>query len=598
MKSLVTLQLAVLQDVGQYFATDVTRDAREIASRVAHEGESFLTITLPTFGKSLEQGLAEGRWPAQGFLGFKKVRGLPAFMRGFLSRVFADDGTILDEPDADAIWAVRQVCYLTAKVERPCTPEREMKAYRSFIQTDHKLASHFRQGIDPDVWSSFAARFRWLFGDVLDKIETKVASFDLIPRFGPGATAERKSRKERWDFEEWPERLDSVFPSWRYSSNLPAWKPDSVIPLGDERPVRVVQVPKTQTTPRIIAIEPSVMQFAQQALKEELYRHINDDPFLNAILGFTDQSRNQEMARLGSLDGSLATLDLSEASDRLHLSVVLTAFKSWPHILDFILACRSRTADVNGEIVHLNKFASMGSALTFPIETMVFTTIALMGIEQRSTIRPTKKNLPGNLSVYGDDIVVPTSTVAGVIDYLEIFGFKVNRRKSFWTGLFRESCGEEYYAGTNVSVIRLRAEVPTSRQDAALLRRFNKFRGRALMAGLWTCVKACDETIDRLIDIPPRFVLDEEHAPSDVLSRTTFLQPRWRASFDVNLHNWVEKFPRVVGTSASGEPDGEAGLLKWFLENHRAGLHQPDPYESQERAHTFRIKWAKAIRLI
>ncbi len=596
MKSLATLQLAVLQDVGQYFATDVSLDAKTMASRASHEGESFLTITLPAFGKSLEQGLAEGHWPSQGFQGFKKSRGLPAFLQGFLRRVFSADGAILDEPDADAIWAIRQVCYLTGKVERPCTPEREIRAYRTFIKTDQELADHFRKGVNPSEMALFAERFFHLFRDVLDPIEAKIASFELIPRFGPGATAERKSRKERWDFAEWPERLDSVFPSWRYSSNLPAWKPDSMVPIGNERPVRVVGVPKTQLTPRIIAIEPAVMQYAQQALKEELYSGISRDPYLNAILGFTDQSRNQEFARKGSLDGSFATLDLSEASDRLHLAVVLQAFKPWPHMLDFILACRSRTADVNGEIVHLNKFASMGSALTFPIETMVFTTLASLGINRRLSF--SAANFRGSLSVYGDDIIVPDHTVGDVVHFLESFGFKVNKRKSFWTGRFRESCGEEYYGGHNVSVIRLRAEVPTSRHDAALIRRFLKFRDRALMAGLWTTVKVCDEFLDGFINIPPRFVVDVEHAPSDVLARTTFIQPRWRASFDANLHNWVEKFPRVVGTSSSGEPDGEAGLLKWFLENHRAGLHQPDPYESQERAHTFRIKWAKAIRLI
>jgi hypothetical protein len=594
MKSLATLQLAVLEDLGRYFATDVRKDAETLLRRTEHEGESFLTITLPSFGKSLEQGLAEGKWPDQGFLGFKRVRGLPAFMRGFLIRVFDERGFILDDPDADAVWGIRQVCYLTGKMDRTCTPEREADALRSFIQTDRELAAHFRTGVSPDDWEAFERRFLQLFGEILDKIETKVSSFELLPRFGSGAVAEGLPRSQRWDFPEWPDRLDSVLPKWRYSRNLPFWDTETTVALGAERPVRVITVPKTQAKPRVIAIEPSIMQFAQQGLKNELYHEIETSP-LREILGFTDQTRNQRLAQVASITGELATLDLSEASDRVHLSVVLHAFKKWPHTLDYILACRSRTADVNGEVVHLHKFASMGSALTFPIEAMVFTTLASLGMTQQSRIRPNQ--LIGSLSVYGDDIVVPVSAVADVVRYLEAFGFKVNKRKSFWTGKFRESCGDEYFDGSDVSVIRLRADVPTSRRDAVLVRRFVKFRNRAYTHGLWALTKACDDILADVLHIPVRSFRDELEAPSDVLSRVTFTHVPWRAVFDSNLQNWVERFPKVHSKSSPDVSDGEGGLLRWFTENHDTGQHQPDPYESQERAHTFRIKWAKAVRL-
>ena len=63
MKSLVTLHLAVLRDAGFLCATNVSRDAERLIARTEHEGESFLTLTLPLFVKALEKGLHDGLWP-------------------------------------------------------------------------------------------------------------------------------------------------------------------------------------------------------------------------------------------------------------------------------------------------------------------------------------------------------------------------------------------------------------------------------------------------------------------------------------------------------------------------------------------------------
>jgi hypothetical protein len=464
-----------------------------------------------------------------------------------------------------------------------------------FVRTDRELGDHFRVGIPGRDLDAFERRFLRLFGDVLDKVETRVASFELIPRHGSGSVADGLTAKQKWDFPYFPERLESSFPSWRYTRNLPSWEPVPTVPLGAELPVKVISVPKTQSKPRIIAIEPSAMQYAQQALKEELYREIGRSP-LREILGFRDQTRNQRMAHEASISGTLATLDLSEASDRVHLSVVIRAFRSWPHTLEYILACRSRTALIGGEEeILLHKFASMGSALTFPIEAMVFTTLASLGMTQEPTV--SIRELTGHLSVYGDDIIVPVDAVGRVIALLEAFGFKVNERKSFWTGRFRESCGKEYYDGTDVSVVRLRADPPGSLDDAALIRRFVAFRNRSYEAGLWAVTRACDELLSGVIRVPHREMRDQMDAPSDVIALSTYLRTAWRAKWHTGRHEWIERYPKAVASTSSAEAEGEGGLLKWFFESHGRGLHQPDPFESQERAHTFRIKWASAIRL-
>jgi len=595
MKSLVTLHLAVLQDVGLHCAINVQRDSDTLLSRWEHEGDSFLTITLPEFGKALETGLSEGSWPRHMVSGFRHHGGLPAFMRGFLSCVFSDDGNLLMNPDPESIWAVRQVCYLTSKLERDCTPERIRRAKEQFINTDKQLMEHYMDGISPTLWRSFNEWTLHLFGNVFDKLETLVANYQLIPRHGPGAVSDGLNHLERWDFGYWTERLQEVFPQEMYASNSPSFTRE-LVPPQHELPVRVVCVPKTQKTPRIIAIEPSTVQFAQQGLKREMYAGVEHSD-LSGVLGFTDQERNQKLALEGSISGHLATLDLSEASDRVHTELAEELFRYHPHLRDYVMATRSTRANLDGEIVHLAKFASMGSALTFPIEAMIFTIIACMGTYAQHF--PRIRAMHGSVSVYGDDIVVPVGKVGDVVGLLEAFGFKINARKSFWNGQFRESCGKEYFNGHDVSVVRLRAEVPTSRHDAALINRFTDFRNRCYNAGLWRTVKYVDSVMSSVFPkMPHRRIPKEDNVPFSAMALDTVLRPVWRGRWNSDLQYWEERYPKAKPQSTKYKVDGESGLLKWFLENHdRTDQYQTDLYEGQERAHTFRIKWAGIERL-
>lgn len=396
MKSLVTLHLAVLHDAGLLCGVNTLMDEKTLEHRWSTEGDSFLTITLPTIAKSLERALSDGRWTRSHNSCFKSHGSLPAFLRGFFTRIFSVSGELLDAPDANCIWAIRQVSNLVGKVERPCTLERERNAFLSYIQTDRELGDHFREGIPSELDDTYSRMCLRLFGNMFNELDRQIANFELVPRFGPGSTADRLNMPERWNFHYWPDRLEGVFPRWRYGTYNGAWK-EPTVPLGSEIPARVVSVPKTQKTPRIIAMEPATVQFAQQALKTSFYDLV-EESWLRGVLGFTDQERNQKLALKASVDGSLATLDLSEASDRVHLSMVQRTFSRWPHLMDYMLAARSETADVKGDEITLHKYASMGSALTFPFEAIVFTIIAAMGME-RSGYSTSPRSLPGVLSV-------------------------------------------------------------------------------------------------------------------------------------------------------------------------------------------------------
>jgi hypothetical protein len=112
----------------------------------------------------------------------------------------------------------------------------------------------------------------------------------------------------------------------------------------------------------------------------------------------------------------------------------------------------------------------MGSALCFPFEAMVFTTIIFVAIG-RELSRPVDRSLirefRGKVRVYGDDIVIPVDMMSCVSKTLEAFGLKVNLGKSFGTGRFRESCGGDYYAGVRITPVRMRSLFPRSRKHVA-----------------------------------------------------------------------------------------------------------------------------------
>jgi hypothetical protein len=477
-----------------------------------------------------------------------------------------------------------------------CSPARVSAAFQQFIQTDDELLG-LPGRLDQERVNKFCATAQRLFGDLFGHLDVTIRDYALIPKHGPGSVAESISPREKRDYAYWTERLESVFPYWRYTRNS-EWPQSQpvLVPIDQEMPVRVISVPKTMSTPRIIAIEPSSIQYAQQGLKREIYQWI-DSRTIGKVLGFRDQDRNQALAQKASVDQSLATLDLSEASDRVHWYLVRLMFKHHPHLWEFVWNTRTHRAKLPGGLVKpLQKFASMGSALTFPLEAMVFTTLALCGMEDGRKTRHKIRDLPGLLSVYGDDIIVPTTTVDRVVDWLEHFGAKVNRAKSFWSGHFRESCGAEYYNGTDVSVVRLRHELPSSRDDAVGVASLVDFRNRAYRAGLWRLVADIDQELEDLIRLPLSRVSQEDSSDRLDLSRESYLQKETFLSYPVkhvrynpHLQRYERRVPVFVPKARSYRVEEEAGLLEWFHSSLRRGDFV-NRYDSQERPTSFSIK--------
>jgi hypothetical protein len=590
----------VLEESGTRCGTSTTSDLKTIRRRYEDEGLAFLAITLPKFCSDFQKSLDQGFVARSSFSGFTRKRGLPTFLSGFLEHVFdRDSGRLLDSPCVHSIRSVRQITLLFGKIEERCSPRRVRAAHAKYIECEQDV-----RFADATLGSDQAYRLvdferisNMLWGALFSSIDSRVYKESVLPKHGPGVTAEKLRGNAKYKSLEWTQRLEEGgLPHWEHliPSESFLQRTDSVRILepGDERPVRVIDVPKTLKTPRIIAVEPTCVQYMQQGVLEVIVQEIARDYYASNLVGFESQEPNQRLAREGSITGALATLDLSEASDRVsnqHVRLLLSRHKI---LRDLVDATRSRKADVPGfGVVRLAKFASMGSALCFPFEALVFTTIIFVGIE-RALKRPLThrdvKSLVGKVRVYGDDIIVPTDYVTSVIEELEAFGLRVNSDKSYWTGRFRESCGKEFFDGADVSIARCRRTFPESTQHVSELTSIVSLRNQMFHLNYSEVVRFLDPLIERIIPFP------YGTETSALLVRHDHYLPCQETRHDLDLHRPLVRGAYVESKLASDQLDDYGALMKWFLKRGDQPFEDRNHLERAGRPVSARIKirWA------
>jgi len=459
---------ALLKQLGRDLDLSVERDIATLRRRCEHEGLSFLTITLPALSDSLERGLEDGLLTVPS--SFSRTGSLPRFLGGFFSRVFARTGEPLQDIDADSVFAIRQICRFFKKLKMSCSPERELKAIDHFLEVERELGQ-----LTPSLGRKDEILDK-VSGVIWSQVFPEIDPLEIVCQHGPGVTADRLGVNERHQIRYWYSRAEHTFPS-----DLHAWpnygyaclaagmgvsevsEHIDFLDIRDEPGVRVVFVPKTQQTPRVIAIEPSSMQYMQQGLMHYIVPRLESHRLTRNSVRFTDQSVNQRLAHSSSVDRKLATLDLKDASDRVHFLLVQRIFRS-SGILQYLEDARSLHATLpNGINVILNKYASMGSALCFPVEAMVFYTLIQSSMHSQDGRCPSSSSIEqysALIDIYGDDIIVPVEYADTVVHNLEAYGLKVNINKSFRRSLFRESCGGDYYNGTPVKPVYARQLPP------------------------------------------------------------------------------------------------------------------------------------------
>jgi hypothetical protein len=402
------------------------------------------------------------------------------------------------------------------------------EAERMCAATNQRLSATFWHEHPP-----FYKRMRRIIQSTLGTLDLKALKrISDRSRFGPGATTGVTGR--------------GVVPSKKFDADMhlteelihlykpllgQLWweiQPNPLVVVGN----KFTTVPKNATTHRGICIEPTLNVFGQlgcgayirdslrrlgidlkqprlatsesakvgQALTfiskgdDEPLDHYIDPIYrttyaradrLKPYEGCVSWKRNQVLAQK-AYTLKLATIDLSKASDTLSLEVVKQQLPDpWFDLLDLF---RSKTTTIDGAVVPLNKFSSMGNGFTFELETLIFRALVL------SIVPIEDQHLT---SVFGDDIICPQEYASEVIDALTYLGFSVNTKKSFLAGNFFESCGSDFFKGQPVRPFYLRRQkmgnrfLPYTVQIANALRIYANRRGYGVCCDsrflpLWT----------------------------------------------------------------------------------------------------------------
>jgi len=219
---------------------------------------------------------------------------------------------------------------------------------------------------------------------------------------------------------------------------------------------KITFVPKDALTDRPIALSSNMNMFLQLGVKAVLM-----DILKGVGVDLTDQSKNQRMAYDGSryslLNGFLnpnqySTIDLASASDTISLELV--RFLLPPMWFAVLMDLRHHSGELDQAHITYEKFCAMGNGYTFPLESLIF-----WAITKTSVIDQGFTCTVNDIAVYGDDIIVRYKATSGVILQLNNAGFTINKEKSFISGEFKESCGADYFRGTNVRPFYLKRKL-------------------------------------------------------------------------------------------------------------------------------------------
>jgi hypothetical protein len=328
----------------------------------------------------------------------------------------------------------------------------------------------------------------------------------FLPKHGSGSTSEKASNlDEKFDHLDLDAKLDWAFRNVRSGrsdriglSPRRQWKHLLYDDDGNLKQVdyvfrrslksRLEYVPKSYKSYRTICMEPASYMYHQQEVMRWFVGAMEKSR-INRFVDLRNQEHNQDGAMYGSYSYGLDTIDLSAASDRVHNQLVRKAFT--PKVLKYLLGTRSSIVQyTTPEGVkcerELVKFAPMGSALCFPVQCVLFSSIALISYsswhhpeilsgegelkssaELRRTFSEALKMMSNHYEyddkrlhpfrVFGDDILCDSRITSTIEHLLERLGLVVNKQKSFVGGQsVRESCGIYAYEGNDITPIRFR----------------------------------------------------------------------------------------------------------------------------------------------
>lgn len=388
---------------------------------------------------------------------------------------------------------------------------------------------------------------------------------ELDCRHGPGAVAEGYKANQKWSamyshLSDLDARLDSV--GYDVVSYLHRDREDLVDVSGSlaSNLARLVTVPKTCTALRTITVEPMLNQFVQQGLNEHLRMEITRCSVMSRCLSLSTQVPNQNLALEGSRTGAWVTIDLSSASDRLSTELVETVFANRPRYLSAILGCRTPSVDIGGSPMLIRKYAGMGNATTFPVQSFTFALVALASMVGIGTSVSIKKleALASNVRVFGDDIVIRSEHYPVFAEWIESCGLKINRGKTFFKGNFRESCGVDAFRGTTVTPVYLRYDPCSTSTDPSSFVGVLSTCNQLWLQGMYTTSAFLQSILDKTAVLP---LMPRESAG---LGYHTHQDVRSGQRWSRTLHRFEVKTYVPQPVKVKDRIDGMPALMKFF----------------------------------
>lgn len=351
----------------------------------------------------------------------------------------------------------------TGRKLRLINTDAEEAAYEKFKLNDDRLRSLWSE--PSDERDSVLKDLRKIISSWLSPFEFKVD----FPHHGSGATSNELTKKnitrKVMDLAATDEWLAWLYRKLQLVNPFEDLKiPSAIRPEDKEllRWARWLTVDKNIDERRGIGPQAAALMWIQQGVRDWFYSVVFKSPFFRKHMPIFDRTVNQEAAKRGSKHNTLATVDLSSASDSVSVHLVKQLFEG-PLRLALLLA-RSTCFDKEPDR-KFTTYATMGDATTFPVETIVISACVYLAITKAvEKYRSCWVKLPfdpDDWSVFGDDIVIPNDAVvmAELYRILTLVGFKVNYDKSFVHGPYRESCGVEAYLGHEIQPHYMRCKV-------------------------------------------------------------------------------------------------------------------------------------------
>lgn len=331
------------------------------------------------------------------------------------------------------------------------TTDPKIEAMKTFISCEHEcartnarlLASRrvFRRDEVPSIFLIAARKIASILGDVPD-----IPSLPL--EFGKGASFSVKRNTTAYDhitgaLDVTPCAVEAAV---SLLSSTPGWLSLHGIDPCDTSRIRecltvipgsrLSFVPKNAKTDRPINIEPGLNKVLQKGFGSVIRRRLKRIGLnLNRL-----PERHVRLACKGSIDGSIATVDLSNASDTISVEIVKELMP--PLWYDALETLRCSQYQIEDKWYNFHKFSAMGNGYTFELESLIFYSLAYATCEYLGLSTE-------SVSAYGDDIIIPNDAYGLLNKILLHCGFSINTTKSYNTGSFRESCGGDFYDGVS-----------------------------------------------------------------------------------------------------------------------------------------------------